>query len=93
MTRTFPFRVAPVEGEAIDSWLEAIAVRCDAAFGDVAEHVGIPVDYSSSWVVDLTADQTEMLAQATAIDPAVIRAGTLCLFDGLAVSVDREAVK
>ena len=90
MTRTFPFRVAPVEGEAIDSWLEAIAVRCDAAFGDVAEHVGIPVDYSSSWVVDLTADQTEMLAQATAIDPAVIRAGTLCLFDGLAVSVDRE---
>ena len=90
MTRTFPFRVAPVEGEAIDSWLEAIAVRCDAAFGDVAEHVGIPVDYSSSWVVDLTADQTEMLGQATSIDPAVIRAGTLCLFDGLAVSVDRE---
>ncbi|OBF76573.1 hypothetical protein A5751_23940 [Mycolicibacterium fortuitum] len=79
-----------MEGEAIDSWLEAVAMRFNTAFGDVAEHVGIPVDYSSSWVVDLTADQTEMLAQATAIDPAAIRAGTLCLFDGLAVSVDRE---
>lgn len=90
MTRTLPFRVAPVEGEAIDSWLEAVAIRFGTAFGDVAEHVGIPVDYLSSWVVDLTDDQTEKIAQATASDPAAIRASTLRRFHGLAVSIDLE---
>lgn len=90
MTRTLPFRVAPADGEAIDSWLEAVAIRLGAAFGDVAKHVGIPVDYSSSWVVELTDIQTEKIAQATAIDAAAIRAGTLRLFDGLAISIDRE---
>lgn len=90
MTRTWPFRVAPVEDEAIDSWLEAVATRYGTAFGDVAEHVGIPVDYASSWIVDLTVDQTEMLARATATDHAAIRACTLSRFDGLAVAIDRE---
>lgn len=89
MTRTLPFRVAPLEGEAIDSWVEAIAVRCGAAFGDVAEHVSIPVDYGSTWIVDLTDDQTTRLTRATAIDPEVVRASTLRRFDGVAIAIDR----
>ena len=33
--RTLPIRVAPIEGEALDSWLEAIAHRTHTAFGDL----------------------------------------------------------
>ena len=39
MVRTLPIRVAPIDGEALDSWLEAIAARTHTAFGDVLSAV------------------------------------------------------
>lgn len=39
--RTLPLRVTPVPGEAIDSWLEAIAARHKATFGAVLAQCGI----------------------------------------------------
>ena len=41
MVRTLPIRVAPIEGEALDSWLEAIAHRTHTAFGDVLSAVAL----------------------------------------------------
>jgi hypothetical protein len=38
--RTLPIRIAPIDGEAIDSWLEAIAHRTHTAFGDLLAAVG-----------------------------------------------------
>ena len=34
MTRTLPLRVTPAPGEALDSWLEAVAVRHEALPGE-----------------------------------------------------------
>ena len=44
--RTLPIRVPPLPGEAIDSWLEAIAHRTDTTFVDLdtALHHEEPVD-------------------------------------------------
>jgi hypothetical protein len=39
--RTLPFRIVPIDGEALDSWLEAIAFRHDAPFGAVLRRCGI----------------------------------------------------
>ena len=41
VVRTLPIRVAPILGEALDSWLEAIAHRTHTAFGDVLSAVGL----------------------------------------------------
>ncbi|MBE5441040.1 hypothetical protein E3G55_002587 [Mycobacteroides abscessus] len=90
MTRTLPIRVGALDGEALDSWLEAIAVRCGTAFGDIAEHVGIPVDHRSSWVIDLTDEQTDWLARATVTDSEAIRARTLRTYDGLGIAIDHD---
>jgi hypothetical protein len=39
--RTLPIRVDPIDGEAIDSWLEATARRTHTAFGDLLTAVGL----------------------------------------------------
>lgn len=39
--RTFPLRVEPLPGEAIDSWLEAVARAHGATFGSVLDQCGI----------------------------------------------------
>ena len=35
-------RLAPTEGEALDSWLEALAHRCDVRWRDIMAAVGLP---------------------------------------------------
>jgi hypothetical protein len=40
--RTFPIRLAPLPGEALDSWLEALAHRLDVRLGDVLDDLGLP---------------------------------------------------
>ncbi len=39
--RTLPIRLPPVAGEALDSWLEALAHRNATAFGDLLSAVGL----------------------------------------------------
>ena len=39
--RTFPLRLAPLPGEALDSWLEALAYRLDVRLGDVLGDLGL----------------------------------------------------
>lgn len=41
--RTLPMRVAPPAGEALDSWLEAVAHRYQVSFGDVLSAHGVVV--------------------------------------------------
>jgi hypothetical protein len=40
--RTLPIRLAPVDGEALDSWLEALAHRSGVTWGDIVAAVGVP---------------------------------------------------
>ena len=41
MVRSLPIRVSPYPGEGLDSYLEALAARHHAAWGDVLDAVGL----------------------------------------------------
>ena len=45
--RTLPIRLDPVDGEALDSWLEAVSHRLSSAWGDFADAVGLPAPNGS----------------------------------------------
>ena len=40
--RTLPMRTQPIDGEALDSWLEATSHRLSSAWDDFTEAVGLP---------------------------------------------------
>ena len=40
--RTLPIHLDPVDGEALDSWLEAICRQMGCTWGDFIEAVGLP---------------------------------------------------
>ena len=55
--RTLPLRVAPVAGEAIDSWLEATAHRCSVTWAELRAALGpvLPATvYPDEWIGRLT---------------------------------------
>jgi hypothetical protein len=49
--RTLPLRVPPVPGEALDSWLEALARRRQVTVGTLAAALGWPVPASPGGLV------------------------------------------
>lgn len=71
--RTLPLFVAPVPGEAFDSWLEAVAVRHDAPFGEIVRRCGIPLKaLRDTASIDQTADGYRRIAEVTGLDAAVV---------------------
>lgn len=88
--RTLPIRIAPIGGEAIDSWLEAIAHRTHTSFSELLTAVGLsPFSGMStpSWVVCLNTDEAATTGAATGIDPDVLRTMTLHHYSDRAVSI------
>lgn len=78
--RTLPLRLQPRPGEALDSWLEALACRASTAWGDMLAAVGlgdtsVPVGgiASRKWLVKLEPQQLRSVSVATSVDPAVIQ--------------------
>lgn len=68
--RTLPIRLAPIAGEALDSWLEGIAQHGRTAFGDVLSAVGLSPcggNGTSPWLVKLSYDETEHISAATGV--------------------------
>jgi len=86
--RTFPLRVAPIPGEAIDSWLEALAYRHQVALGDVAVSLQLPWRQGAQWVLTLDAQQRADLSAATDVAQTAVKAMTLSHYDGTALSID-----
>ncbi|MGW4371943.1 TniQ family protein [Nocardia takedensis] len=89
-TRTFPIRVPPLPGEAIDSWLEALAARHHASWRDLLDAVGLaqPRSTVSSWIARPTATETAALATATATACDTIAASTLARYHGIALRIE-----
>lgn len=92
--RSLPIRVAPLPGEAIDSWLEAIAHRTGTTFVDLgtalhhedrtaAERVQRP----SMWPMHLPPGEVDTIAAATELSAAAVEAMTLVRYDGVALSL------
>ena len=81
--RTLPLRVTPLPGEALDSWLEAVAARHHARMGDLLHHVGIS-DRTRRWLVQLHQHELHSISTATGVTPDVVNAMTLQRFSTVA---------
>lgn len=95
MVRTLPIRVAPIDGEALDSWLEAIAHRTYTAFGDLLSAVALDHTRSdgggaNAWVVRLHPDQAAAISEATGISEATIHTMTLTYYSGRGVRIEPD---
>lgn len=96
--RTVPIRVDPIPGEALDSWLAALAYRLHTPLGVLLPEIGLPLrvadpsgalrTLSAEWTVLLRAAEITALAEATSTDPTLIKAMTLARYDGQALVID-----
>jgi TniQ/Bacterial regulatory helix-turn-helix protein, lysR family len=92
-TRTLPIRIAPIDGEALDSWLEALAHRTHTAFGDLLSAVGLGAKTglgTSAWIVQLGADQASVIRAATGVGKATLKTMTLDHYSGRALRIDPD---
>jgi TniQ len=96
--RTFPIRLAPLPGEALDSWLEALARRLNVRLGDMLGELGLaaPVQHGvrevavpTDWTIALREGEAARIAYATGTDPQRLHDMTLMRFDGRALRIDR----
>lgn len=92
--RALPIRMPPIEGEALDSWLEALAHRTHTAFGDLLTAVGLnsePRSGNSTWIVQLKSDEVAGIRAATGVDRGALEKMTLAHYSGRAVRIDSDA--
>lgn len=91
--RTLPIRVAPLPGEALESWLGAVAQRLDTRWGDLLTAVAPPTKPLCLHRPDLTVylNPNEAAAIAAAADTwqATVEALTLSRYDGHLLTIDR----
>ena len=101
-TRTFPIRLAPLPGEALDSWLEALAHRLNVRLGDVLGDLGLaaPVKHGirdhavpTDWTIALRQEEAARIAHATGADPQQLHDMTLMRFAGRALRIDQTKRK
>ncbi len=88
--RTLPIRVAPLPGESIDSWLEAISHRCETAWEDLLSAVTLrsPDNKCNTWVMRLTTAQAAAIGMAAGVAPHLVHAMTLAHYADRAVGID-----
>jgi hypothetical protein len=80
--RTLPLRVAPIAGEGLDSWMEAVAARHQAPFGDVLTRYGLAAAGApiATWLRALSGEQTSRIADAAGVDPQLVTVMTLARY-------------
>ena len=82
MVRSLPIRVSPLPGEGLDSYLEALAARHHAAWGDVLDAVGLGARSSGrrelySWLMVLPVDRAQDLQTSCGVDSATVQSMTV----------------
>ncbi|QZY47028.1 TniQ family protein [Mycolicibacterium austroafricanum] len=78
--RVLPLATAPVPGEALDSWLQATAVRHGIALKDLYQHLGLDMTRDLRKAVSTIAgtdDTAQRISAATGASPAQVHAMTL----------------
>ncbi|MEU9641564.1 MULTISPECIES: TniQ family protein [unclassified Streptomyces] len=92
--RTLPLRYAPYPGEALDSWLEALAARLSCPFTDVLGALGLPnrdpiaaAPVLPRWTTLATPDELAAITEVTGVVAEVLKAMTLQPYDGHAVEI------
>lgn len=72
--RSLPLRVAPIPGEALDSWLDALALRHGVARRALLERCAIAHSGYGAWMRRLEMVDFTRLAELTGCDPAAVAA-------------------
>ena len=82
--RTLPVRVKPLSEESLDSWLEALAARTDATWGQILRTLGIFGMHGNAAShraaranVSLTPGQVDTISYCTGVEPCRLQAMTL----------------
>ncbi|MGE2728209.1 TniQ family protein [Mycolicibacterium vaccae] len=86
--RLLPVQVQPLEGEALDSWLEATALATGMSVAAVAN---LPIAAMPTWKRWLSPAQSQSLAAATGVPSESLEAMTLSRYDGTALRLDSES--
>lgn len=95
--RTLPIRVAPLPGEALDSWLEALAYRMHMPVGALLHSVGLNrrtyprregAPQGRNWMNGLQPDEASVIASVTGAAEATLTSMTLAAYDGRALVID-----
>ncbi|ORA76756.1 hypothetical protein BST28_20495 [Mycolicibacter kumamotonensis] len=96
--RSLPMRVAPAEDESLDSWLEVLAARLDARWGELVAGVGVlsrPGEGAAQQLARAAVAPTELqialISRATGVDPVRVEATTLAPWIAAHVSRQRSA--
>lgn len=99
LARTFPIRLAPLPGEALDSWLEALASRLYVRFGDVLDDLGLgttarrgdrEIPVRTDRTIALREEDAVRIAHATGTSPQQLHDMTLMRYDGLALRISPQ---
>ncbi|MFI8423753.1 TniQ family protein [Streptomyces sp. NPDC085479] len=95
--RSLPIRYAPYLGEALDSWLEAVAARLSCPFTDVLSALGLPNRDPAAaalvlprWTTLATPGELAAITEAAGVPVDVLAAMTLQPYDGHAVVIVPE---
>ena len=91
--RTLPIRVAPVPGEALDSWHEALAARLQATLADLAAAMfpaRRPGKTRPASAITVTGSDAAAIAASCQLTAADVRSLTLARYDGIALRLDRQ---
>jgi hypothetical protein len=93
--RALPIRVAPVAGESVDSWLEAIALRYGIPFSFVVKACGVsPMPQTRPAWLALAESDLSGISAATEVELESVRALTLHRYrDNLAPNQDWRRLK
>ncbi|GAA4617268.1 TniQ family protein [Actinoallomurus liliacearum] len=83
-----PITVAPLPGEALDSWLGAYARRLRTTSNGLLDHLGLGSSPMTQMVLRLHEHEATALEQATGVSRQALAAMTLEPFDGLAVAIE-----
>ena len=86
-----PSRVAPVRGEAIDSWLEATATRMQMPLGAVKRVLELQTDSRPLRRNTLSQNQRDTVAAPTGVPPDVLSAMTLSAYTGRTLRLDPQS--
>ncbi|MGW4838612.1 TniQ family protein [Streptomyces globisporus] len=95
--RTLPLRLAPVPGEALDSWLDALAHRLKVPLADLCRAIGLKGgphsvykrdDIPANRVVLLRDPEAEAISAATGIAVSDLHAMTLARYNQRAILID-----
>lgn len=96
MVRTLPLRLAPIAGEALDSWLEATAHNHGVTWAELRTALGAALPatrYPDTWLGRLTDKQASTISVATGIDASALRSMTLEGYPPIAAGYDPQTGK